>query len=167
MASLLIRRALDFTDRPNFDGLGVFFIIFLALYTLVVAAGLIAIFFRRKTAAIRVRGWKLTSLSIILNHVYLATVICIYPENGAFKCGGEFWVMGWFSSPDLLETCLSNSFGRRRLPPGLGILPRYVLEKASSGLPMLTIASCQHAFACIFHPPALPGSWKSRRNHEH
>ena len=94
MASLLRPRVLDYTSRANFDRLGVFYIVFLALYTLSVAAGLVSIFLHRKTAAIRIRGWKLTCLCIIFCHIYAAVVLCIYPENGAFKCGGEFWVMG-------------------------------------------------------------------------
>lgn len=165
MASTMIRRALDYTDRPNFDGLGVFFIIFLALYTLVVAAGLIAIFFQRKTSAIRVRGWKLTSLSIALNHVYLAVVVCIYPENGAFKCGGEFWVMGRLtslvSSLHLFLICAKGVV----FPLGLAFFQgRHPLGIHRSRL-ILILSSRQYALACVFHPTTLPSSWKPWRNY--
>ena len=94
MSSSLVPRVLDLTNRPNFDGLGIFYIVFLALYTLVIATGLVAVFLQRDAVAVRVRGWKLTSLCIAFNHVYIAAVLCVYPENGAFKCGGEFWIMG-------------------------------------------------------------------------
>ncbi|KAI9695433.1 MAG: hypothetical protein M1820_008618 [Bogoriella megaspora] len=95
MPSSLIARKLDFS-KPNLDGLGVFFICFVTFYTLVIAAGLVGLIVKRNSVAVRIRGLKLTIASIFSLHIYTAVILCVYPENGVFKCGGEFWVMGIF-----------------------------------------------------------------------
>lgn len=165
MASSLRPRVLDYSGRANFNGLGIFYIVFLALYTIAIAAGLVGIFLHRRTAAIRIRGWKLTTLCIVFCHIYVAVVLCIYPENGAFKCGGEFWVMGRSTSLVLYCCYFLTRLEGIVFPLGLALFQgRYPknFKEASS----LMLLSCQHAVACLLHTATLSSSRESWSNHQ-
>lgn len=95
---------------PNLDALAIFYISFAAIYTLVVFAGLFALFLLRNTHAVRIRSFPVTLTAVLVLHMYLVLIFLVYPLNGKFKCGWEFWIMnillpsgmalfqGWFAS---------------------------------------------------------------------
>lgn len=83
----------DFGPDLNMDALGIFYICFMVIWSLIIAAGLIALWIFRNNVAIRIRRFDLLACAIIVIHIYLCHVLVVYPMNGAFVCGLEFWVM--------------------------------------------------------------------------
>jgi hypothetical protein len=83
----------DFASHPNFDRLGCFYLTFAAIYTIVVFAGLVALFVARKSHAVRLRSFKTICATVLTLHVYLVLVLVAYPLNGLYKCWMEFWIM--------------------------------------------------------------------------
>jgi hypothetical protein len=79
--------------KPNFDGLAVFYISFACLYTVIVLAGLYALYLLRNTHAVRIRNYSVICVTVLTLHVYLVLILLVYPLNGLFKCGWEFWIM--------------------------------------------------------------------------
>ncbi|KAF2433472.1 hypothetical protein EJ08DRAFT_54912 [Tothia fuscella] len=80
-------------EEPNFDGLAIFYIAAAIIYTIIVLAGLTALFILRNTHAIRIRNFTVVCASVLSLHVYLVLILLVYPLNGLFKCGCEFWIM--------------------------------------------------------------------------
>lgn len=83
----------DFVGKPNLDAVGVTYITFAVLYTLVVLAGLVALWIHRHNEVVRLRSVPLSFTAIATLQVYLVLVLAVYPENGLFACGTEFWIM--------------------------------------------------------------------------
>lgn len=79
--------------HPNFDGPAVFYISFAAIYTAIVLMGLYALFRLRKTHAVRIRSFSVICAAVLCLHMYLILILLVYPLNGLFKCGMEFWIM--------------------------------------------------------------------------
>ncbi len=78
---------------PNWDALGIFYMTFAAVWTLVIAAGLACLYLRRDNVAIRIRNFWLIVSSVVVLQLYLWAVLMVYVMNGLFTCGLEFWVM--------------------------------------------------------------------------
>jgi uncharacterized RDD family membrane protein YckC len=81
---------------PRLDQLGVFYIAVAILYALLVFAGLVALFVNRHHPAVRMRNYWITASAVVLLLAYSVFVVIVYPLNGLFKCGTEFWVMSCF-----------------------------------------------------------------------
>ena len=77
----------------NFDGYGISLIVVIVLYSIFFYAACIFLWLQRKNPAIRMRKIPLALLSILVLHVYLVIIFVVYPLNGTFPCGLEFWVM--------------------------------------------------------------------------
>jgi hypothetical protein len=80
-------------SKPNFDGLAVFYISFASFYTVIILAGLYALYLLRNTHAVRIRNFAAICATVLTLHVYLVLILLVYPLNGLFKCGWEFWIM--------------------------------------------------------------------------
>ncbi|KIV99749.1 uncharacterized protein PV09_08670 [Verruconis gallopava] len=78
---------------PNFDLLGLSYVAFAFVYSALVLSGLVALFKLRHTHAVRIRSFWTIFGSVILLHAYLVLILLVYPLNGIFKCGWEFWTM--------------------------------------------------------------------------
>lgn len=78
---------------PNLDPLAVFYIVFAVVYTISVLLGLIWLWKLRHTTAVRLRNFWSIFAAVVIIHIYTVWVILVYPLNGLFKCGEEFWVM--------------------------------------------------------------------------
>ena len=78
---------------PNFDGLGIFYIFFAALWTVIVFAGLVWLHSLRFSIAVRIRNFWLIASAVVMLGLYEIAVLIRYPMNGVFKCGAEFWIM--------------------------------------------------------------------------
>jgi len=95
MAPILIPRALD-GGAPNIDASGIFYVVVAIVYTLILAAELYLFYSRRSAFCIRIRGLQTVMTSVAMLHVYLVLVLLVYPLNGRFACGAEFWIMSIF-----------------------------------------------------------------------
>ena len=87
-----VHHGIDYT-RPNLDMLGLFYIAFAAAYSVVVLTVLVALFHVRNTHAVRIRGFAVTCSTVLFLHLYLILILLVYPLNGYFTCGCEFWIM--------------------------------------------------------------------------
>jgi len=83
----------DFASHPNLDPLGRFYITFAVVYTVIVLAGLIALFVVRESHAVRIRSFKGICATVLTLQVYLVLILLAYPLNGLYKCWMEFWIM--------------------------------------------------------------------------
>lgn len=83
---------IDYTG-PNLDTLGFFYIGFAAAYTVIVLSGLLALFHCRQSHAVRIRSFPVICGTVLSLHIYLLLILLVYPLNGLFTCGWEFWIM--------------------------------------------------------------------------
>ena len=77
----------------NFDGYGISLIVVIVLYSIFFYAACAFLWLQRNDPAIRMRKIPLALLSILVLHVYLIMPFIVYPINGSFPCGLEFWIM--------------------------------------------------------------------------
>ena len=96
MAPVLAPRLLDGTKNPNFDSLGIAYVVLAIVYTLVLAAELYLLHRQRSAFCVRIRNVKIVFSSVAILHVYLVIVLLVYPANGTFPCSAEFWIMSVF-----------------------------------------------------------------------
>lgn len=83
----------NWADAKNFDGYGISLIVFIVLYSIFFYAACTFLWLQRNNPAIRMRKIPLALLSILVLHVYLVIIFVVYPLNGTFPCGLEFWIM--------------------------------------------------------------------------
>ena len=83
----------DWVRSENFDGYGISLIVVILLYSILFYAACIFLWLQRSNPAIRMRKIPLALLSVLVLHVYLVIIFVVYPLNGHFPCGVEFWVM--------------------------------------------------------------------------
>ena len=62
-------------------------------YTFLTALGLTFVYLRRRTVAVRLRGWYYMLASVLTLHGYGLLILIAYILNGRYPCGVEFWVM--------------------------------------------------------------------------
>jgi hypothetical protein len=121
--SPLISRALinpgghDF-GKPNLDAIGVTYITLAVLYTIVIVGGLDALWIHRHNEAVRLRGLAISFAAITTLHIYLLLVLAVYPENGLFACGTEFWIMS-----------IALPFGQALFQGTLAVLPNFFFSR--------------------------------------
>ena len=78
------------------DGLGVSLIVFITIYTVVFFTACAYLWYQRNHPVVRMRKISLTLTSIIILHFYLYLIFIVYPLNGLFPCGVEFWAMSLY-----------------------------------------------------------------------
>ena len=83
----------DFGPEHNLDALGIFYLCFMVIWTIIVGVGLAALWIFRNHLAIRIRRFWLLASAIVVIQAYLCHVLVVYPMNGSFHCALEFWVM--------------------------------------------------------------------------
>lgn len=83
----------DWSNNYNYDGLGISYIVFAVVYSLVFYAMCGIVWYYRKHPIIRMRNIGLALSSIFILHVYLFLVLLAYPLNGNYPCDVEFWIM--------------------------------------------------------------------------
>ncbi|KAI9880973.1 MAG: hypothetical protein M1830_009467 [Pleopsidium flavum] len=77
----------------NFDSLGVSYTVVMAVWSLVVVAGAWLMIHYRYLPFIRMRNLPLIISTVVSLHIYLVMVLLVYPLNGTFRCGAEYWIM--------------------------------------------------------------------------
>ena len=86
----------DYTNRLNLDGLGQLYIIITAVWTSVLASGIICLLSNQKLPILRMRRIWPSIIAISTLHVYWCLCMLAYVLNGYFPCQVEFWVMSTF-----------------------------------------------------------------------
>lgn len=79
--------------KPALNAAGYVYAVFIILYTLALITGLALLYHHRAKPAVRVRGLFITIAAVLGIHVYVAALFIVYPLNGWYKCGTEFWYM--------------------------------------------------------------------------
>jgi hypothetical protein len=77
----------------NLDGWGITLIGFAIAYSILFYTACAFVFHHRKYPVMRMRNISLAVVSLLVLHVYLFMVIMVYPMNGVFPCGVEYWIM--------------------------------------------------------------------------
>lgn len=83
----------DWGNNYNHDGLGISYLVFAALYSIIFFTMCGMVWHYRKHPIVRMRKIGLALSSVLILHVYLVTVLIVYPLNGNFPCDVEFWIM--------------------------------------------------------------------------
>ena len=84
----------DFGSDYNFDdSLGQFYVAAFVIWTFCIVGGLLLLWKHRNSVAVRIRRFNLLASAVIVIHIYVSLIFLVYPLNGAFTCGIEFWVM--------------------------------------------------------------------------
>lgn len=86
---------------PNWDGVGIFYVIFCAVWTTIVAASMTFCWYNRRLPIMRVRGLPLAFGSIICLHLYWCMAQITYPVGLTMPIviayDVQYFVMGtWF-----------------------------------------------------------------------
>ncbi|PHH62101.1 hypothetical protein CDD81_7594 [Ophiocordyceps australis] len=84
----------DSKAEPVLDPVGIFYICWAIIWTLVMAAGMVFLISRRHLPILRIRGLGLSLASIVLLHLYWASVQIGYVIGPLIPGDAEFWVMG-------------------------------------------------------------------------
>lgn len=127
---------LDF-EGVNLDVLGIFYICIAVVYTGIVGAGLWYFWSMREHEAIRIRGVFITMAAVASLHVYLVLVLLVYPWNGLFKCGAEFWIMSIFL-PFGMALFQGESQHMRGKHPRCGLFFSVLTPSAASNVQVLS-----------------------------
>ncbi|KAF2196743.1 hypothetical protein GQ43DRAFT_241141 [Delitschia confertaspora ATCC 74209] len=106
MTPVLSPRLID-GGRPNLNALGISYIVLAVVYTLVISGELYLLYLRRSAFCVHIRNVKVVVSSVLMLQVYLILVLLVYPENGAFPCSTEYWIMSIFlpSGMALFQAC--------------------------------------------------------------
>lgn len=80
----------------NLDGYGQSLIAFIVVYSLFFYAACAYLWSQRKHPVIKMRKIGLAIASLLTLHVYMVVVFLVYPINGGFPCGVEYWVMSLY-----------------------------------------------------------------------
>lgn len=89
-AGLEVRAA----DGPVVDSLGVFYICFAIVWTLILIGGMVFLYRKRDMPILRIRGLPLSFGAVILLHLYWLAVQAGYIYGAYMAPGIEFWIMG-------------------------------------------------------------------------
>ena len=80
--------------QARLDGLGIFWITFAVVWTLLVAGGMTFLYRRRDMPMLRIRGLPLSFGAVTLLHLYWGAVQGGYCYGPIFPAVVEFWIMG-------------------------------------------------------------------------
>ncbi|KAL1642943.1 hypothetical protein SLS58_005185 [Diplodia intermedia] len=93
----------------HLDGPSKVWIPIAVIYTFIIGFGMTTLFFQRFTHTARIRGYWLSSTSVLALHVYLTMILIEYPIRFWYVCAAEFWVMALIFPVGLGLYQLSNS----------------------------------------------------------
>ena len=117
----------DFSSLPMLQGVGIFYTVLVCVYTLAIVLGLCVFFKHRRAQAVRIRGVGPTFVAVLLIYSCAAAIFIVYPLNGRFSCGSEFWIMsvpfplGIALFQGLPTETYNQSTGRANCPSALNV----------------------------------------------
>lgn len=83
----------DWGNNYNWDGLGISYVAFAVVYSLIFYAMCAIVWANRKHPVVKMRNINLAITSLLLLHVYLCMIFLAYVLNGHYPCDAEFWFM--------------------------------------------------------------------------
>ena len=83
----------DWSNQYNYDGLGISYIVFVVVYSIICYAMCGILWYYRNHPIVKMRKIGLAISSVMILHVYLFLVFIAYPLNGHYPCNVEFWIM--------------------------------------------------------------------------
>ncbi|KAK4152683.1 hypothetical protein C8A00DRAFT_16016 [Chaetomidium leptoderma] len=87
----------DTKPEARLDGVGIWWITFGAVWTVLLACGMTFLYKKRNTPTVRLRGLSLTFAGLILLHLYWATIQITYTVGPLAPEVAEFWIMSiWY-----------------------------------------------------------------------
>lgn len=87
----------DTKPEARLDGVGIWWLTFCAVWTVMVLGGMSFLYRKRETPTLRLRGLSLTFAGIILLHFYWISVQLGYTLGPLAPEVAEFWIMGiWY-----------------------------------------------------------------------
>ncbi|KAJ4396023.1 hypothetical protein N0V93_000239 [Gnomoniopsis smithogilvyi] len=92
----------------NLDAVGIFYVVFCSLWTLLLAVGVSFLWRRRNLPLVKVRGIHLTFTAIAFLHTYWMAVQLAYIAN-PFPAQAQFWIMGLYLPIGIALFHASNS----------------------------------------------------------
>lgn len=95
--------------QPNLDGLGIFWIIWALVWTIIVACGMTFLWRRRDMPMLRIRDLPLSFAAIIMLHLYWGAIQTGYVYFPLFTPEGEFWIMSIYFPIGIALFHASNS----------------------------------------------------------
>lgn len=81
------------TPGARFDAVGIFWVVFCFVWTLMLAGGMTFLYRRREMPILRVRGLLLSFGAVMLLHFYWMVVQWVYILAPVFPPAVEFWIM--------------------------------------------------------------------------
>lgn len=88
---------------PNWDRVGIFFVTFAAVWTTIVASGMVFCLWNRHIPALKIRSLPLAFAGITLLHLYWCMAQIVYPIGGtmpmAIAYTVQYFIMGMSCSP--------------------------------------------------------------------
>ncbi|KAL9124027.1 MAG: hypothetical protein Q9217_006600 [Psora testacea] len=82
--------------KENSDGYALSQIVFIIIYTIFFFTACTYLWLHRMHPVIKMRKINLALMSVLILHVYLFMIFMVYPLNGEFPCGVEFWIMSLY-----------------------------------------------------------------------
>lgn len=87
----------DTLPKLRLDSVGIFWIVFAVVWTIVVLGGMIYLYTRREMPILRVRGLSLSFSAVILLHSYWLAATLGYVYGALMPEVAEYWIMSiWF-----------------------------------------------------------------------
>ncbi|KAL9000339.1 MAG: hypothetical protein Q9169_001056 [Polycauliona sp. 2 TL-2023] len=80
----------------NLDGYGISLLAFIVVYTILLYAACIYLWFQRHHPVVRMRKVGLMLLSVLVIHVFCFVDFSVYTMNGKWPCNVEFWSMSLY-----------------------------------------------------------------------
>ena len=80
----------------NLDGYGISQIVIAVVYSVFFYAAAAYLWSKRNHPMVKIRKIGLALLAILILHVYLFMIFTVYPLNGRFPCGVEFFIMSTY-----------------------------------------------------------------------
>ncbi|UNI16783.1 hypothetical protein JDV02_003186 [Purpureocillium takamizusanense] len=84
----------DTKPEVRLDGVGIFYIVFAVVWTLLLFSGMVFLWMRRDMPILRIRGLGLSFASVCLLHGYWLAVSLAYVYGPLMPEVAEYWVMG-------------------------------------------------------------------------
>ncbi|KAI9823932.1 MAG: hypothetical protein M1832_002250 [Thelocarpon impressellum] len=77
----------------NMDGVAKAYITVCCVWSFLLFCGLAVFLLHRNVDFVRMRNASVVTCAVLMIHVYLVIILCLYPVNGGWPCNLEFWVM--------------------------------------------------------------------------
>lgn len=99
----------DTEQKAKLDGVGIFWIVWTCLWSVLLAGGMGYLFVKRDMPILRIRGLALSLCAISLLHMYWISVQLGYVDGPVTPGDAEYWIMGTWLPCGIAVFHASNS----------------------------------------------------------